>query len=466
MNLTQFLAAMAVKVDNPNLPPRPTNQTVNGEELRALGEALAAGFVFTAGQLGPGSGSPAGSLLDQLQFLFGAIGTGGGGGGALPTSPLNIVLLTNSLGTTAFSPQLASQLATRVQNRLTAAGKQNTFTLTILGYSGETTPQLSARAPAEMDVLYQGNQFNVFGIVEGINDLFFGATGVAAADNLVIFGQARKGANFDVRTFLTTLTPRTNTGTPAGYELQRTIANSRLFARQAAGNAADALALVALDPLLDEANDTDDGLAFAPDQVHFTPTGTGVLADYIADAVMEAAFGTAQPVKNPALRLPAVPTGEVSNTAGVLATVNPTGSYNRKDVFRQYLPFGQQGRIGHLLVDETAQSAVMGYLTANTPTGFASMHAAVWRFADLLYRIDAGAGGFAQIAGATAPDGSMLDLVVGPSGVITAQQSLDFGVSWSVLYTYAATATVDLFVGVDLDGPAKLFYPQHTGLIG
>lgn len=95
-----------------------------------------------------------------------------------------------------------------------------------LGVGGQTTPQMTADGVAQVDPLYAAVTSEALFVWEGTNDLYFGASAATALANLVSYCTARKAAGWKV--VLLTVLPRTNAGTPAGFEASRLAVNADL----------------------------------------------------------------------------------------------------------------------------------------------------------------------------------------------------------------------------------------------
>lgn len=198
---------------------------------------------------------------------------------AAPPSPtVKIVFDGNSLTVGVGGSQ---SYAVNTVSALANAGFSVTSTNTAV--SGQTTAQMLTRAPVHVDPAHDATRdFNVYVAWEGINDLYFGASVSQAYSHLVTVCQGRRAAGFKV--VVGTLTPRQNTGTPAGQEASRLAVNALL--RASWTTFADALADIgASSPLGVLATCTNPVYYDASDLVHFTDVGYDIVAGIVAAAI-------------------------------------------------------------------------------------------------------------------------------------------------------------------------------------
>jgi lysophospholipase L1-like esterase len=125
----------------------------------------------------------------------------------------------------------------------------------------------------------KGNQVLV--VWAGTNDIYFGATGAATYALLAAYCAARRAVGFKV--VVLTCLPRSNAGTPAGFNTDRATLNTSIRANWA--TFADALADVAADSRIGDDGDELDTTYFDADKVHMNATGYGVIASIVKTAI-------------------------------------------------------------------------------------------------------------------------------------------------------------------------------------
>ena len=135
--------------------------------------------------------------------------------------------------------------------------------------SNQSTTNMLSDATTTIDVAANLNlQHNICLVMEGINDIYFGATAVGAYTNLVTYCKARQLAGFKV--VIGTLTPRQNAGCPPTQEADRLTVNELIRAnwRTFANGLADVAAIPEIGEF-DRCRDT----VYYWDLVHLAPRG-------------------------------------------------------------------------------------------------------------------------------------------------------------------------------------------------
>jgi len=194
--------------------------------------------------------------------------------------PSQIIFDGNSLvaGTGASA---GHNMPTLVTSALISSGKYST--LQNFGVSSQTTVQMTSDAQAQIDSLYNLSKYrNIVVVWEGTNDIYFGATAEEAYNNLVSYCQARRSAGYKV--VIVTLLPRSNAGTPVGFDTDRLSVNTNI--RNNWTTFADAIADVASNTAIGDAGDELDTIYYNSDKVHMTDTGYGVVAGAVKAAIM------------------------------------------------------------------------------------------------------------------------------------------------------------------------------------
>lgn len=152
------------------------------------------------------------------------------------------------------------------------------------GVGGQTTTQMLSDVSTQVDTLYDiGNLENIVIPWEITNELYGGTSETDAYNNYVTYCQARRAAGFKV--VAVTVLPRSNVGTPVGFEAARQAANTDI--RNNWTTFADALADVAADTSIGDAGDELDTTYYNADKVHMNDAGYGVVAGYVATAINE-----------------------------------------------------------------------------------------------------------------------------------------------------------------------------------
>lgn len=152
--------------------------------------------------------------------------------------------------------------------------------------------QMAADATTQIDPLYYPPQRQVVIAWAGTNDLYFGASAATTYARIVAYATARKAAGW--RVILLTILPRSNSGTPAGFEVARQSVNASLLAdfSTATGESgiwtgaayADYLVHVGGDGTVGDSGD-ENNTTYYLDKVHLTSAGYAIIADYVKRAI-------------------------------------------------------------------------------------------------------------------------------------------------------------------------------------
>lgn len=208
--------------------------------------------------------------MPKLVPKFGSPVRGGSGKSTLPKT-LNLTLDGNSLTAYVGYPAMLASLI------------NSSYTLNLRNFavSGQTTTQMLSDVVAEVDKpLHKAASHNIVFVMEGINDLYFGATAVTAYENLRTYCLGRRAYGFKV--ILGTLTPRTNSGTPPSYETDRLAVNMRIRSNWL--DFADAILDLGGHELIGQTGQSEN-TTYYPDKVHFTPAGNTIIANQLAKTI-------------------------------------------------------------------------------------------------------------------------------------------------------------------------------------
>jgi lysophospholipase L1-like esterase len=152
-----------------------------------------------------------------------------------------------------------------------------------IGVGGQTTPDMAADYDSQVVALYNaGKQNNIYVCWEGINHLYYNATTTQAYEAIRDLCLRARMTGFYV--VVGTLTPRSNSGTPADFETKRQEVNTLLRSnwRTFAGELAD----FAADARIGDAGDELDTTYYTSDKVHLNTTGYGVVAAIVKDTLL------------------------------------------------------------------------------------------------------------------------------------------------------------------------------------
>ena len=176
--------------------------------------------------------------------------------------------LTIGTGATAYTTDYPTQCAALLGTNYAAIN---------FGVAGQTTPQMTADAVAQVDPLYSTPFSKILVAWEGTNDIVIGGADAATAyANLVTYCQARRAAGYKV--IIVTVIKRGPAG--AGFETTRNTLNANIVANWA--TFADGLADVGAAAQLQNSADT---TYYNADGIHLNATGYGVVAAIVKTAV-------------------------------------------------------------------------------------------------------------------------------------------------------------------------------------
>jgi hypothetical protein len=175
---------------------------------------------------------------------------------------------------------------------------------------------MSSDATTQVDTLYNASYTqNILVAWECTNDVYYGATAQQAYDHYVSYCQARRTAGFKV--IALTVLPRSDSGTPPGFEAARQQVNTWIRANWQ--TFANRLADVAADTRIGDAGDQASSY-YSGDLVHLGNTGYTLIAQTVQTQVLVLAA--------PDIIAPAAPILSVTpgNEKNVLTTVAPADS--------------------------------------------------------------------------------------------------------------------------------------------
>lgn len=153
---------------------------------------------------------------------------------------------------------------------------------TVVAASGETLADIATEASSEVDSLFDPDQRSILVLWAGTNDIFFGASGATTYGRLVTYCEARKAAHPAWKIVVLTCLPRSQDGTPVGYETARQTYNASTLAGYA--DWCDALVDIAADARIGDAGDSDDP-TYYDDLVHLNDAGRAIVAELVAAAI-------------------------------------------------------------------------------------------------------------------------------------------------------------------------------------
>lgn len=160
------------------------------------------------------------------------------------------------------------------------AGLTTGCAMTNVALIGATMEGLIVADVTAVDPLLSPGSSNAVFVWAGTNDLFFGATAAATEGFIQAYCLARKAAGWD-KVLIATILPRSNVGTPVGFEAARVAVNIWLRAHWT--EFADALMDFSADSRIGEEDD-DENAFFYADLVHMTATGYGIVAGIALNA--------------------------------------------------------------------------------------------------------------------------------------------------------------------------------------
>ena len=161
------------------------------------------------------------------------------------------------------------------------------------GVSGTQLNTMEGDASTRVDGYKQatGNVCVAWG---GTNDLFFGTAVATVQTRYSTYCSSRQTAGW--RVVAVTMLPRSDAGTPAGFETDRQTFNTWLRANYT--TFADSLADIAADSRIGDDNDEQDTTYYNADLVHMNATGYGVVAGIVNTAVLETGSKSPPPTRH------------------------------------------------------------------------------------------------------------------------------------------------------------------------
>jgi lysophospholipase L1-like esterase len=387
---------------------------------------------------------PAGAILSNSVAF--TLASGGGSG-----SDYKLIIDGNSH---FASNNLQTYVTDALPAYMTAHNVPETFTSVVnFAVAGQSTQDMAADAATQIDAAFDNTKTkNVLLVWEATNDIYTNnLTGQQAYDNIKSYCQARKTANPTLAIAVGTVMPRSNSGTPAGYEAARVDFNTLLRAAKAANETwLDAIADIAAEERFRDAGDELNNNYFSSDQVHLTDTGRAILAPIFARAILKAGFGVVFTDYEKATTT-TISSTKITQTGDVITANNTTGGYGHTGYFQYALPANQDG--GFIFkVAAGDEDAIIGFSTTNGNTPYGSMAAAVWRGGTTLYAVNSGGTGSTSNS---IPDGSLLK-IYRESGIFKVYLSADNGATWGTsIYQFTTTSTAKLYLVADLSTNAR-----------
>lgn len=150
-----------------------------------------------------------------------------------------------------------------------------------VGTGGHTINTMAGQSDWQIDALRSDRAPSILTFWAGTNDLYGGDTGATAYADYVSFATNRRNNGFAVIAF--TILPRSDAGTPGGYETERQTFNTLI--RASWRQYADALVDVAADTAIGDAGDEANTTYYHTDLVHLNNTGRARVAALIDTAI-------------------------------------------------------------------------------------------------------------------------------------------------------------------------------------
>jgi hypothetical protein len=341
--------------------------------------------------------------------------------------------------------------------------------------SAQTTVDMESDAATQIDPSYNAAKItNVLFVWEVTNHLYFGATAQQAYDALKAYCEARKAAHPAIKIAVGTVLPRTNSGTPAGFEAARLAVNPMIQNAKFNGEPwLDAVADFALDTSIGETGDSAN-TTYYHDLVHLNDTGLEIAAEIAKDAIMQAAFGITPRADlggwSVATALPISGTGNITATAGVLSPTPPVGAngtYLHKDITGYKFPANTDGWVGFYVNSIQEGNAVLGVNTANVAVRYPDIEAGMWIPYNDANAIDGEiytlSGGAAVATGSVTSSGTYLKLQR-ELGFWKVYRSQD-GESWDLVKKLVYSSQAEHFVVINMDATSTLYFVKGVGVI-
>ncbi len=149
------------------------------------------------------------------------------------------------------------------------------------GTAGHEVSAMAASASANIDKRFKAGLNNIVVCWGGTNDLYFEASAETVYGRIVNYCQARRNAGF--KAVVATILPRSNAGTPAGFNAARLTLNTSI--RDNWATFADALADLAANATIGDAGD-EQNIIYYTDLVHMTNAGYAIVAGIVKDAIL------------------------------------------------------------------------------------------------------------------------------------------------------------------------------------
>lgn len=150
------------------------------------------------------------------------------------------------------------------------------------GIPGQTTQDMQAAIATQATAYYNASVAKNIGVFwEITNDLFFGGSAASAYANAVTYCQSLRAIGYKV--VILTVLPRSDAGTPLGFEVARTTVNANIVANWA--SFADGIYDCAGDARIGDFGDQLDPTYYQSDQVHLNATGYAIIATGVSAVI-------------------------------------------------------------------------------------------------------------------------------------------------------------------------------------
>lgn len=167
------------------------------------------------------------------------------------------------------------------------------FAATNIGVGGQTCLQMASDAASQINPLFAPHlQKTLVVCWGGTNDLYFGASAAITYQRIVDYCRILRPVGW--RIIVLSILPRSNVGTPAGFETSRQSVNNSLLADfssstiytnvYAGAPYADYLVHVGGDSTIGDSGD-ENNTTYYLDKVHLTSAGYAIVADYVRNAI-------------------------------------------------------------------------------------------------------------------------------------------------------------------------------------
>jgi lysophospholipase L1-like esterase len=152
-----------------------------------------------------------------------------------------------------------------------------------VGVGGETVAQMIINAPTVVDTKLAAGANNIVCFAGGTNDLQGTDSASTTYSRIVTYCQARQAAGWKV--IVSTITPRSDAGTPADFDMQRQSLNTSIRSNWA--TFANGLADIGGDATMGISGDEANTQYYNGDLVHHSPNGYAVRASYVLAALSQ-----------------------------------------------------------------------------------------------------------------------------------------------------------------------------------